>query len=1419
MSMLRLFCALITFLTIVLGYTVTGFCLEETSQLCRGCGFGNEEYSSPIFTINGKALHTAGKDSSRPKSKQTMKFSKYAADLQHGDFAEYKGLNTPPLDAETHSPVRMSYGKLPLYFVQNNGQMDKRVKFYEKGIGHTMLFSEEGVYLSLTGSNGLNKESSASQRKTQDKSEISNSYATGEHGQTAFTSTTRSAFISLIPIGANKHPEIFADGLSMGKVNYLTGNKKTNWITNVPTYSAVVYKEIYDGIDIKFYGNNRQLEYDIIVKPGADPTQARFAYAGIEDLRVNENGDMEIIVKKGAEDSSNVLNTEVKIIQKRPYVYQEINGKRTEIEGRFEVETSKQTQGGADKFCLAVYPADNDAQKDSQQSGSNTLNQSGDHKSEIAHLTYCYSIKVASYDTSHSLIIDPILEYSTYIGGANMDDVGRGIAVDSSGAAYITGYTASDDFPVVGTDTPFHGPAETYDAFVTKLGTDSPLGLGLIYSTYIGGNDDDYSYGIAVDGSGSAYITGYTESSDFPVVETETDIGDWPLIASTLRGTRDAFVVKLGASGDTLEYSTYIGGAGNWDTAHGIAVNGDGYAYITGYTDSANFPVLGTDTEKNGVENYDAFVTKLSAETPVELVYSTYLGGSSDDQGYAIAVDGYGSAYIAGETLSSDFPVVGTTAGIEGEASDAFAAKLNASGDTLEYSTYIGGASADFARGIAVDSDGYAYITGYTESENFPIVGTNTPYGGGSYDAFIIKIGTGTPVEFIYSTYLGGSGEDQGHAIALDGSGSAYITGYTFSSEFPVVGTTTVAPHAAESCSAFISKLEPSGGSLAYSTYIGGVDNDYGYGIAVDASGDAHITGETYSSTFPIAGTTTGWSVDDFSNAFIVKVAVVSEEPPVTPPSEEPLPVVTLSVTSVSPSNGASGITVTTTVTATFSLTMNGSTLTADTFSISGGGGNVSGVVSTNGSTATFTPSENLDYDATYTATITTGAQAANWAGTTLSSSYSWSFTTESAPVQIPTPSPSPLPTIVPKPTFTGTITPTPTPVPSPSVTSATPKPFPSPTPSPLPSPTPIQGSTGSLSLSKERAYLSGDTVVVTVADSDRNADAASEDVLTTAIKIFGVNYYSGDDLLLDLKEEGADSGTFLATIRTGTTTTVGAGLGERTNIGVIKTVQGGTATVTYTDTAPLDTEVSEELTFSSFDAKLAFNNDKCLPDTFIGIILADAEQNINHVEAETFNDSVFVQTSRFNTTKVRMDETGKDTGIFTGSVLVARSGGTLEFNSIQGGVGDTLMALYLDDINTTGAVKLVTATVSVIDVAAPTPYPSIIATPSIPPTPYACTGEDIEISPHRLKLEKNESGDVTVIVTGKDGCLVNEESIRVKINKSGQKRITVSPKKVRTDSQGEAIFTINALNKKGTARVRFYSETLKKTLKVKVNK
>ena len=359
-----------------------------------------------------------------------------------------------------------------------------------------------------------------------------------------------------------------------------------------------------------------------------------------------------------------------------------------------------------------------------------------------------------------------------------------------------------------------------------------------------------------------------------------------------------------------------------------------------------------------------------------------------------------------------------------------------------------------------------------------------------------------------------------------------------------------------------------------------------------------------------------------------------------------------LSVSSVSPSNGATGVAVTTTVSATFPLLMNGSTLSTGTFKLSGGGGEVSGAVTTNGATATFTPSSNLTYNTTYTATITTGAKAANAAGTSLSSDYSWSFTTVSVAVSTPTPTPTPA------------TTPTPT-----VTTSPTTAPTPTASPTPAPTPTPA----GGLDLSKYTAYLSGDTIVATVIDADRNTSSNSADTLTTAMKVTGSDYSIGTDLLIDLKEDGVNSGTFLATIKTGTTTTGGASSSVRANSGIIKAIQDGEAVVIYTDTTPSASTLTKTLALSSFDATLAFNAGAYALGSYAGMTLADAERNANHTEAESLLNDVFIETSSFNITRARMIETGADTGTFAGSIQVAASGGTLEFERIQAAGGDTL--------------------------------------------------------------------------------------------------------------------------------------------------
>src|SRR3990167_1496460 len=459
---------------------------------------------------------------------------------------------------------------------------------------------------------------------------------------------------------------------------------------------------------------------------------------------------------------------------------------------------------------------------------------------------------------------------------------------------------------------------------------------------------------------------------------------------------------------------------------------------------------------------------------------------------------------------------------------------------------------------------------------------------------------------------------------------------------------------------------------------------------------------------------------------------------------------VTLAVSSVSPSNSATGVAVNTTVSATFSLLMNGTTLNTNTFNLSGGGGNVSGVLTTDGATATFTPASNLAYNTSYIVTITTGAHAANAAGTSLGSDYSWSFTTVSGGVSTPTPTP------------TSISTPTATVIPTQTVA-----PIPTPTSSPAPTPIP----TGGLFLSKYIAYLSGDTIVATVIDADRNTGATLEDTLTTAIKITGSNYSIGTDMLLDIKEDGVNSGTFLATIKTGTTTVGGASSSTRANSGIIKAIQGGTATVVYTDTTPNASTITKTLFFSSFDATLVFNANTYSLDSYAGITLADAERNANHMEAETLSTDVFIETSSLNITRLKMIETGADTGTFIGSIQVADED-TLEFDRIQATVGDTLKITYVDEINTTGSARVVTDTASVVEAVVPTPtlspLPSPAVTPSITPTPVACKAEKMELSPKELELKIKKRGSVRVILTGEDNCLVEGEVVHATISKAG---------------------------------------------------
>ena len=385
-----------------------------------------------------------------------------------------------------------------------------------------------------------------------------------------------------------------------------------------------------------------------------------------------------------------------------------------------------------------------------------------------------------------------------------------------------------------------HGKEAGFRIGTYNRGEPLVIDPALIYSTYLGGSLSDFANGIAVDEFGNSYITGGTGSSKFPKRNAKQ---------STLNGVEDVFVTKINSNGSAIVYSTLLGGGGP-DEGHGIAVDRIGNAYVTGSTGSFDFPMLAAIQGTWGGSG-DAFLTKLSPSG--SLVYSTYLGGSSIDNGTSAAVDSAGNAYITGVTFSNNFPTVNPFQAAKGAQQDAFIAKINPAGSAWVYVTYLGGNAGDEGYGIAADAAGNAYVTGQTNSTNFPLQSpfrsSNSGSNGASVDAFVTKL---NPVgsALVYSTYLGGSATDQGTAIAVDSSGSAYVAGFAGSTDFPVVNPMQI--HLAGADDAFVTKFNLAGSALVYSTYLGGGSEDQAYGIAVDQAGNAYVTGRTNSSDFPL---------------------------------------------------------------------------------------------------------------------------------------------------------------------------------------------------------------------------------------------------------------------------------------------------------------------------------------------------------------------------------------------------------------------------------------------------------------------------------------------------------------------------------------------------------------------------------------
>src|ERR1017187_784899 len=695
---------------------------------------------------------------------------------------------------------------VPLSFEPNQGQAASSVQFLSRGSGYALFLTPGKVVLNLERQQPA---SAASAMHTPDT-------------------------LRMTLIGAN--PKANAAGLDPqpGVVSYFIGNDPKNWRSGIPTFGKVEYPQVYPGVDLVFYGNQRQLEYDFVVAPGADPS--RIAWQ-IDGARASVDAEGNLLLRASNGPAS----------LKKPVLYQLDGDPKASVDGSFAVA------GNQVRFRLG------------------------------------------SYDHSKALIVDPVLSYASYLGGTGNDHIGhstdnfpngttQGIAVDSGGSVYVTGNTYSIDFP---TKNPYKSappakvtgvpPGQWPSAFVTKF---SPDGGSLVYSTYLGGNGYDYGFAIAVDSSGSAYVTGETDSPDFPATAgayqtvcspAPNNTGPAPpAVSNCYSSNTSAFVTKLNPTGTGLVYSTFLGGNGSWAYATAIAVDSAGRAYIAGnededcyrgqpYTFQSCFPttsgaVIGGDKPVGGDPQF-AFVAAFDP-TGARLLYSTLFGDlnfqctigcGGGTYGTAIAGDQNGYFYLVGETQASNLP---TTAGVIQptgaplgnpptyvQAWRGFVAKFNpvtsANGASLAYATYLGGKTGntgDFISGIAIDSTSNAYGVCYTSSKDFPVTsgayGTVCGTGGGNCAAAHVTKLNPTATAILWSTYVGGSKSDGSDAlfftgpIQLDGNGNVYIMGQEAGSGFPSVNPVEPAPSGGQ-MDVIVAELDPAGANMLFSTRIG----------------------------------------------------------------------------------------------------------------------------------------------------------------------------------------------------------------------------------------------------------------------------------------------------------------------------------------------------------------------------------------------------------------------------------------------------------------------------------------------------------------------------------------------------------------------------------------------------------------------
>ena len=733
-------------------------------------------------------------------------------------------MNDPSIN-KTGEKTYQNLVNIPLNFTENKGQWKEEIKFSAHAISSNaqVHFDKKGVHYSF--------------QKNSEESAI------------PFTSSKIETFqYHMNFTGANEEVVISGVGEQITKTNYLLGNNPAHHHVNLSNYSAIIYHNLYDNIDLKYYGTGKELKYDFIINPDGKVEEVRMRFEQIEKLEINKKGELEITTKWGT------------LIEKAPYSYQKISDQEKEVDIVYHL-IDKKTVG----FKLQ-----------------------------------------GEYDQTKQIIIDPIvLQWSTFVGGFGATTGHQklhAIALDPANNVYAVGETQSNvDFATAGAHQTLYGGG-IWDAFVFKLSND---GTTLVYSTYLGGSEYDTGFSISVDASGNAYITGVTNSNNFPVTASAYQ--------TTPPAGQNTFISKLNPTGSALLYSTYLGGSpGGSGFYHASEINKDGMVYVTGNTNSANFPTTAGAYQTVYGGGGDAFFSVLNplASGNASLVYSTYIGGSVSERGVAIDVDTSGSAYIVGSTNSLDFPVSADVFQNTRKAAlglctlnnfDGFVLKIRPLGAGLQdlcYSSYIGGTNADWPHGIIADNKGYAYIAGYTNSTDFPTtLGVAQNLHAGANDVFVCKIDTNAS-SLLYSTFIGGADEEAlgpsegtntscgeiggkgSNCIGVNSAGEVYISGHTSSLDFP----TSICSYqvlTGGGVDIFVCKLSANGDSLLYSTYIGGVSSElYSSSLRLTGNPDEMIIGgSTNSFNFPVTPLTFPYQIEKSNGALGYQPVVFKFKP------------------------------------------------------------------------------------------------------------------------------------------------------------------------------------------------------------------------------------------------------------------------------------------------------------------------------------------------------------------------------------------------------------------------------------------------------------------------------------------------------------------------------------------------------------